>query len=163
MALKHSNRKRYTYLLRCKWWHWQKNWLPEVNEIDRQCYRLEELSDISKVQGRSFPHSPGYLPSPGLQPGLTLEFEENQMLFDRWTPRRRPTKNRGQVSYLSIWIDSKSIFLYLPSFGIAPCVGTAGSGTWLLHLMQPCLLALGRVLIWVGRRTNLEKYYVKYS
>ena len=43
-------------------------------------------------------------------------------------------------------------FLYRPSFGIAPCVGMAGSGTWLLHLTQPCLLAIGQVLIWVGRR-----------
>ena len=101
MTPKDCNEKRYTYLSRCKWWHWQRNWLPEVNVIDRQCCRLEELSDISKVQGRSFPHSPEYLPSPGLQPGLTLEFEESRIWFDRWTPRRHPTKKTGQVWYKS--------------------------------------------------------------
>ena len=38
---------------------------------------------------------------------------------------------------------------YLPSPRIASCVRTAGTVTWPLHLMWPCYVALGQVLIWV--------------
>ena len=37
---------------------------------------------------------------------------------------------------------------YLPSSGIASCVGTMGMVTGHLHLTRPCRTALGRVLIW---------------
>ena len=50
--------------------------------------------------------------------------------------------------YKTIW-QSYKLFFYQPSSGIASCVGTAGTVTWCLHLMRPCCVALGRVLIWV--------------
>ena len=37
-------------------------------------------------------------------------------------------------------------------FCICSPSGDRVNGTWLLHLMQPCLLALGRILIWVCRQ-----------
>ena len=39
------------------------------------------------------------------------------------------------------------IFHYPPFSGIASCVGTAGTVKWCLLLLQPCCVALGRVLI----------------
>ena len=39
-------------------------------------------------------------------------------------------------------------FNYPPSSGIASCVGTMGMVMCHLHLMGPCCVALGRVLIW---------------
>ena len=63
------------------------------------------------------------------------------------------------VSPLSItvhWICNKKVFFwYLPSSRISPCVGTCSlrlQVQWLLNLTWPCLLALGRVLIWVWRQ-----------
>ena len=39
-------------------------------------------------------------------------------------------------------------FFYLPSSGIASCVGTVGTVTSHLHLTRPCCVALRWVLIW---------------
>ena len=38
---------------------------------------------------------------------------------------------------------------FLPSSGIASCVGTARMVTWCLHLTCLCCVALGQILIWV--------------
>ena len=44
----------------------------------------------------------------------------------------------------------KIIWTFLPpSSGVATCAGIAGSVMWHLHLMRPCCVALGWVLIWV--------------
>ena len=37
------------------------------------------------------------------------------------------------------------------------------NGTWHLHLMHPCLVALGRVLIWVERRINSKAFTITVS
>ena len=42
------------------------------------------------------------------------------------------------------------IFFICPSPGLLPVLGPLDS-TWHLHLMRPCLVALGWVLIWVER------------
>ena len=44
---------------------------------------------------------------------------------------------------LQIWT-----FFYPPSSGIASSVGTMGMVMCHLHLMRPCCVALGRILIW---------------
>ena len=40
-------------------------------------------------------------------------------------------------------------FFYPPSSEIAPCVGTAGTVMWCLHLKRPCCVAIGWVLFTV--------------
>ena len=52
--------------------------------------------------------------------------------------------NRDKTSYVFIYFN-----FFLPSSGIASCVGTAGTMMWCLHLTRPCCVVLGQVLIWV--------------
>ena len=55
-----------------------------------------------------------------------------------------------RVSPILLMLQSfRSLLYYLPSFRNASCVGTSGMVMWCLHLMPPCFVALGRVLIWV--------------
>ena len=55
---------------------------------------------------------------------------------------------RKQIRF-TLYIRFKDFFIDLPSSRIASCVGTAGTVMWHLHLMRPCCVALGKVLIWV--------------
>ena len=66
----------------------------------------------------------------------------------------KPPLTSVQVSSLvngSIRLLLITLFLNPPSSGIASCVGTAGTVMWHLHLMRPCCVTLGWVLIWVPR------------
>ena len=59
--------------------------------------------------------------------------------------------------------DLKLCFFYYPPFsGIASSFGTIGMDMWCLHLMWPCCVAFGWVLIWVVSTDWFEEYYYYY-
>ena len=56
-----------------------------------------------------------------------------------------------------IKLNLGTFFYDPPSSGNASYVGSAGTVTWPPHLTRPCLVALGRVLIWVMSPDRFEE------